>query len=213
MAEETKYDLTEAGPTVVERFDEATARDEKDGDNICILHGLEKAMIGTTTTMRVVEHEPTLEAVKKWLAENDYTEKCLEQCKALTGSDELTVSFVRAWANKDPDIAALYHYEFSEEIPCTVAVYERSLCIECIADGFDDESIKETHSGEFTEEEMNNPFLLRRIKLQDAEEFFEYNTVRTLPHIHEAAPIIVDGFAIDIENNRWNAFKKTDAEH
>lgn len=134
------YDLTKAGPLVVERFDEATVRDETEGDNICILHGLEKAMIGT----------------------------------AEVGDN-------------------------------TVAVYERSLCIQCIADGFTDEDMKNLYKKEYSEEELNNPDLLQELKLKDAEEFFEYNTVRSLPYAHGAAPIILDGFSVDSE--RWNAFK------
>ena len=108
MTEETNkgYDLTKAGPLVVERFDEATARDETEDDNICILHGLEKAMIGTA---EVGDH--------------------------------------------------------------TVAVYERSLCIQCIADGFTDEDMKNLYKDEYSEEELNNPDLLQELKLKDAEEF------------------------------------------
>lgn len=142
MTEETNkgYDLTKAGPLVVERFDEATVRDETEGDNICILHGLEKAMIGTA---EVGDH--------------------------------------------------------------TVAVYERSLCIQCIADGFTDEDMKNLYKDEYSEEELNNPDLLQELKLKDAEEFFEYNTVRALPYAHDAAPIILEGFSVDSE--RWNAFK------
>jgi len=142
MAEEIKngYDLTKAGQLVVDRFDEATQRDEKEGDNICILHGLEKAMIGT----------------------------------AQVGDN-------------------------------VVAVYERSLCIQCIADGFDDEDIKKLYSDEYSPEELENPDVLREVKLRSAEEFFEYNTIRALPYADTAAPIIVEGFGVDSE--RWEAFK------
>jgi len=138
--EQTGYDLTQAGPLVVERFDEATQRDDKDGDNICILHGLEKAMIGTT-----------------------------------------------------------------EVGDSTVAVYERSLCIKCIADGFTDEDMRTCHGDEYPEEQLQDPEFLHELKLQDAEEYFEYNTVRSIPYAKDAAPVIVNGFFPDSE--RWEAFK------
>lgn len=48
---------------VKERFDEATARVE--GDNICILHGLEKAMVGTMEINRTIEKDYTLADLKK----------------------------------------------------------------------------------------------------------------------------------------------------
>lgn len=138
--EQKGYDLSQAGPLVVERFDEATQRDDKDGENICILHGLEKAMIGTA---EVGDH--------------------------------------------------------------TVAVYERSLCIKCIADGFTDEDTRECHSDAYTEEQLQDPEFLYELKLQDAEEYFEYNTVRSVPYAKDAAPVIVEGFFPDSE--RWEAFK------
>lgn len=135
------YDLTKAGPKVVERFDEATARDDKDGDNICILHGLEKAMIGTT---EVDGH--------------------------------------------------------------VVAVYERNLCIKCIAEGYSDEDIAELYKDEYTEEQLKNPDLVRELKMRDAEEYFEYNTVRTIPYAREAAPVIIEGFYVDYD--AWSRFNK-----
>lgn len=138
--EQTGYDLTQAGPLVVERFDEATQRDDKDGDNICILHGLEKAMIGTAE-----------------IGDN------------------------------------------------TVAVYERSLCIKCIADGYTDEDTRTLHSDEYSQEQLQDPEFLYELKLQDADEYFEYNTERSLPYAKDAAPVIVDGFFPDSE--RWEAFK------
>ena len=138
--EQKGYDLSQAGPLVVERFDEATQRDDKDGENICILHGLEKAMIGTA---EVGDH--------------------------------------------------------------TVAVYERSLCIKCIADGFTDEDTRACHSDAYTEEQLQDPEFLYELKLQDADEYFEYNTVRSLPYAKDAAPVIVEGFFPDSE--RWEAFK------
>lgn len=133
------YDLTKAGPKVVERFDEATQRDEKDGDNICILHGLEKAMIGTTQ-----------------IGDN------------------------------------------------TVAVYERGLCLKCLAEGYSDEDIRELHKDEYSEEELQDSSLIADLKLRDAEEFFEYNTMRSLPYAHDAAPVIVEGFSVDTE--AWDHF-------
>jgi len=138
-----QYDLTEHGKLAVERFDEATSRDEQEGDNICILHGLEKAMIGT--------------AVRNGHA---------------------------------------------------VAVYERGLCIRCIADGMDSADVAELHKDEYSEEELSNPELIDQLKLQDAEEFYEANTVRTLPYIGEAEPIIVEGFTPD--THRWHAFLNQD---
>lgn len=95
--------MTKAGPKVVERFDEATQRDEKDGENIYILHGLEKTMIGTTQ-----------------IGDN------------------------------------------------TVAVYERGLCLKCIAEGYSDEDIRELHKDEYSEEELQDSSLIADLKLRDA---------------------------------------------
>lgn len=135
-----KYDLSKAGNTVVERFDEATARDEFEGNHICILHGLEKAMIGTA---ELGDH--------------------------------------------------------------TVAIYERGLCIQCIADGMNDSDVAKLHKDEHSAKELKDPELIRTLKLQDAEEFFEYNTVRALPYMGDAKPIIIEGFAVD--GTRWDSFK------
>ena len=85
-------------------------------------------------------------------------------------------------------------------------MYERQLCIKCIADDYDDKDIAELHKGEYSEEELQNPELLQELKLRDAEEFYEYNTDRALPYAHEAAPIILEGF--DADDERWDAFKK-----
>jgi hypothetical protein len=137
---ENQYDLSKAGKTVVDRFDEATARDEASGDNICILHGLEKAMIGT--------------------------------------------------AQRDDH---------------TVAIYERGLCIQCIADGMNDADVAELHKDEYSEDELKDPELIKTLKHQDAEEFFEYNTVRALPYMGDAKPIIIEGFAVD--GDCWQSFK------
>lgn len=140
-----KYDLSKAGKTVVERFDEATARDEFEGNNICILHGLEKAMIGTA---ELGDH--------------------------------------------------------------TVAIYERGLCIQCIADGMNDADVAKLHKDEHSEDELKNPELIRTLKLQDAEEFFEYNTVRALPSMGGVAPLIIEGFAVD--GTRWDSFTKPEPD-
>lgn len=148
MAKKSKnqYDLSKAGKTVVARFDEATARDASFGGNIIILHGLEKAMIGTTTT-----------------------------------SDNRTL-----------------------------AIYERGLCIQCIADGMNDADVVKLHKDEYTKKQLKNPKLIKTLKLQDAEEFFEFNTVRELPYMGKAKPIIIEGFAVD--GTRWDSFTKTEAD-
>ena len=83
-------------------------------------------------------------------------------------------------------------------------MYERQLCIKCIAEGYDDKDIAELHKDEYSEEELQNPELLQELKLRDAEEFYEYNTVRALPYAHEAAPVIVEGFSVDTE--AWDHF-------
>ncbi len=140
-----KYDLSKAGKTVVERFDEATARDELEGNHICILHGLEKAMIGTA---ELGDH--------------------------------------------------------------TVAIYDRGLCIQCIADGMNDADVANLHKDEYPAKELENPELIRTLKLKDAEEFFEYNTVRALPSMGDTKPIIIEGFAVD--GTRWDSFTKPEAD-
>lgn len=148
MAKKSKnqYDLSKAGKTVVARFDEATARDASFGGSIIILHGLEKAMIGTTTT-----------------------------------SDNRTL-----------------------------AIYERGLCIQCIADGMNDADVVKLHKDEYTKKQLKNPKLIKTLKLQDAEEFFEFNTVGSLPYMGDATPIIIEGFAAD--GTRWDSFMKTEAD-
>lgn len=45
MAEESE-NKPKLGQLVTERFDEATCRDEFEGDNICVLHGLERRWSG-----------------------------------------------------------------------------------------------------------------------------------------------------------------------
>jgi hypothetical protein len=47
--------------------------------------------------------------------------------------------------------------------------------------------------------------MLYQLKLRDATEWFEYNTVPSLPYANEAEPIILAGFEID--DDRWEAFK------
>lgn len=206
MAEEIKggYDLTKAGPKVVERFDEATCRDEFEGDHICILHGLEKAMIGTTEVTRTIDKPRTLEDLQKWLTAHNFMTDCKMQLIAEKGTDKLTAGWIEEWATRDDYRNYLFNREFTEEVLCTVAVYERSLCLKCIAEGYSDEDIRELHKDEHTEEELRDPSLIEELKLRDAEEFFEYNTLRTLPYAHDASPVIVEGFSVDTE--AWDHF-------
>lgn len=198
------YDLTKAGPKVVERFDEATCRDEFEGDHICILHGLEKAMIGTTEVTRTIDKPRTLEDLQKWLTDHNFMTDCKMQLIAEKGTDKLTAGWIEEWATRDDYRNYLFNREFTEEVLCTVAVYERSLCLKCIAEGYSDEDIRELHKDEHTEEELRDPSLIEELKLRDAEEFFEYNTLRTLPYAHDAAPVIVEGFSVDTE--AWDHF-------
>lgn len=78
MADEQNngYDVSKAGPVVAERFDEATCRDEFEGDHICILHGLEKAMVGTTEVMMTLDKPRTLEDLQKWLTDHGFMTDC-----------------------------------------------------------------------------------------------------------------------------------------
>lgn len=198
------YDLTKAGPKVVERFDEATCRDEFEGDHICILHGLEKAMIGTTEVTRTIDKPRTLEDLQKWLTDHNFMTDCKMQLIAEKGTDKLTAGWIEEWATRDDYRNYLFNREFTEDVLCTVAVYERSLCLKCIAEGYSDEDIRELHKDEHTEEELKDPSLIEELKLRDAEEFFEYNTLRTLPYAHDAAPVIVEGFSVDTE--AWDHF-------
>jgi hypothetical protein len=55
-----------------------------------------------------------------------------------------------------------------------VAVYDRELCIQCVMESMGD-----------TESEEDDPYEL-------ATEYFEYNTMRSLPYLKENAPIIID---------------------
>ena len=57
----------------------------------------------------------------------------------------------------------------------TVLVYDRKKCIECLMDS----SLKDDSD--------EDPYEM-------AEEWFEYNTMRALPYMHEKAPIIVELF-------------------
>lgn len=204
MEQNTEYNLDHCGALVKERFDEATCRDEFEGDNICILHGLEKAMIGTTEVTRTRDKEYTLKDLEKWLTANDLLSSCRMQLVAETGKNELTVGWITSWVARDDYRKFLFDREFTEEVQVTVAVYERQLCIKCIAEGYDDKDIAELHKDEYSEEELQNPELLQELKLRDAEEFYEYNTVRALPYAHEAAPVIVEGFSVDTE--AWDHF-------
>lgn len=198
------YDLTKAGPKVVERFDEATCRDEFEGDHICILHGLEKAMIGTTEVTRTIDKPRTLEDLQKWLTDHNFMTDCQMQLIAEKGTDKLTAGWIEEWATRDDYRNYLFNREFTEDVLCTVAVYERSLCLKCIAEGYSDEDIRELHKDEHSEEELQDPSLIADLKLRDAEEFFEYNTMRSLPYAHDAAPVIVEGFSVDTE--AWDHF-------
>lgn len=198
------YDLTKAGPKVVERFDEATCRDEFEGDHICILHGLEKAMIGTTEVTRTIDKPRTLEDLQKWLTDHNFMTECQMQLIAEKGTDKLTAGWIEEWATRDDYRNYLFNREFTEDVLCTVAVYERSLCLKCIAEGYSDEDIRELHKDEHSEEELQDPSLIADLKLRDAEEFFEYNTMRSLPYAHDAAPVIVEGFSVDTE--AWDHF-------
>ena len=206
MAEEINngYDLTKAGPKVVERFDEATQRDEFEGDHICILHGLEKAMVGTTEVMRTIDKPRTLEDLQKWLTDHDFMTACKMQLIAEKGTNELTVGWIEEWATRDDYRSYLFNKEFTEDVPCTVAVYERGLCLKCIAEGYSDEDIRELHKDEYSAEELQDSSLIENLKLRDAEEFFEYNTLRTVPYAHDAAPVIIEGFCVDTE--AWDHF-------
>lgn len=206
MEEEIKggYDLTKAGPKVVERFDEATCRDEFEGDNICILHGLEKAMIGTTEVTKTIEKAYSLKDLEKWLDAHKFTTDCKAFSIAKEATEVLTIAIIKEWVARDDYRKFLFNRDFTEEVPVTVAVYERSLCLKCLAEDYSDEDIRELHKDEHTEEELRDPSLLAELKLRDAEEFFEYNTLRTLPYAHDAAPVIVEGFSVDTE--AWDHF-------
>lgn len=196
--------MTKAGPKVVERFDEATCRDEFEGDHICILHGLEKAMIGTTEVTRTIDKPRTLEDLQKWLTDHNFMTDCQMQLIAEKGTDKLTAGWIEEWATRDDYRNYLFNREFTEDVLCTVAVYERSLCLKCIAEGYSDEDIRELHKDEHSEEELQDSSLIADLKLRDAEEFFEYNTMRSLPYAHDAAPVIVEGFSVDTE--AWDHF-------
>lgn len=208
MADEQNkgFDVSKAGPIVAERFDEAMCRDEFEGDHICILHGLEKAMVGTTEVMRTLDKPRTLEDLQKWLTDHGFMTNCKMQLIAEKGTDELTIDWIERWAARDDYRSYLFNREFTEDVLCTVAVYERSLCIKCFADDYNDEDTRELHKDEYSEEELQDPNLLRELKYKDAEEFFEYNTIGALPNAREAAPIIIEGF--DIDSDRWNKFKQ-----
>lgn len=206
LDQNTTYNLDDCGAIVKERFDEATCRDEFEGDNICILHGLEKAMVGTMEINRTIEKDYTLADLEKWLDAHNFTSDCKVFSIARATTDVLTISLIKEWVALDDYRTFLFNRDFTEEVPVTVAVYERNLCIKCIADDYDDKDIAELHKNEYTEEELKNPDLLRELKLRDAEEFFEYNTIRALPYAHQAAPIILEGF--DVDDDRWEAFKK-----
>ena len=134
------YNLKKAGKLVVDRFDEAVARCDSENDDIVILHGLEKAMVGT-----------------------------------------------------------------SERDGHVVAVYERELCIRCIMDSMDDKDVIALHKDEYSESDIKeNPELVEQMKYQDAEEFFDYNTIGSLKSMGVGEPVIVDSF--DMDSDRWQGF-------
>ena len=84
----------------------------------------------------------------------------------------------------------------TKKIPYTVVVGDKEL---------NDAAVSVRRYGdEHTEEELRDPSLIEKLKLRDAEEFFEYNTRRTLPYAHDAAPVIVEGFSVDTE--AWDHF-------
>lgn len=116
----------------------------------------------------------------------------------------LTIAIIKEWVALDDYRKFLFNRDFTEDVPFTVAVYERSLCLKCLAEGYSDEDIRELHKDEHTEEELRDPSLIEELKLRDAEEFFEYNTLRTLPYAHDAATVIVEGFSVDTE--AWDHF-------
>lgn len=82
-----------------------------------------------------------------------------------------------------------------------VAVYEYSLCIEYLASSYTDEDLRMM---EIDEETINNPELRKQVCYESAWEWFEYNTLRTLPYLHELSPIIINGFFADVVNGTWN---------
>lgn len=55
-----------------------------------------------------------------------------------------------------------------------VAVYDRGLCLECLADGFSKDCAED-----------DDPYEM-------AIEWFQYNVERSLPYLHEKAPIIIE---------------------
>lgn len=204
MAEETenKYEL---GQLVTERFDEAVCRDEFEGDNICVLHGLEKAMVGTTEVTRTIDKKYTLDDLLAWLDKNKFAADCKVFSLTKNGTETLTEEIIKDWVRSSDYTNYVFNRDFTEEITCVVAVYERNLCIKCFADEYSDEDTAELHKDEHSPEELKNPDLLRELKWHDAEEYFEYNTIRSLPYAHAAAPIIIEGF--DVDFNRWQKFK------
>lgn len=69
-----------------------------------------------------------------------------------------------------------------------VPVYERELCIRSLARKF-------MKSGDYKDEDEAN---------LAATEWFEFNTVRTLPYLKDQAPVIIDSFMRDSE--LWEGF-------
>lgn len=67
-----------------------------------------------------------------------------------------------------------------------------------------DSDVAKLHKDEYSAKELKNPDLIKSLKLQDAEEFFEYNTVRALPYMGGTKPLIIEGFAVD--GTCWQSF-------
>lgn len=84
-----------------------------------------------------------------------------------------------------------------------VAVYERTLCIKCLAKGY---GKKWYENLDYSEEEIRDKEYMEAELYRTATEDFEFNTLGSLPYQHEHAPLIITGF--DIDENRWEKFRK-----
>lgn len=84
-----------------------------------------------------------------------------------------------------------------------VAVYERNLCIKCIAKGY---GKKWYENLGYSEEEIRDKEYMAVELYRTATEDFEFNTLGSLPYQHEHAPLIITGF--DIDEARWDKFRK-----
>lgn len=79
-----------------------------------------------------------------------------------------------------------------------VAVYEREMCIRCIKESFGPDWMNEPAYGYSDEEKADADFLDMELTTM-AIEYFEYNTLRSLPYLKEFAPVIMNGFSVDID--------------